>query len=150
MGAAQNPPGPLRQFTAISGDKAVLNVESPHQGNCQTRPSSHSPSSGSFFHPKPPSLPILLPEHGSERSQGRKRNPNPNLLVRIFSGGVGVFHVKGWGPKSSVCPSKPREKLFWRDIPGFCWDTPGVPEKFEEKRFVFNSRLLRKVLTKET
>ena len=25
-----------------------------------------------------------------------------------------------WGPKSSVCPSKPRETtLFWRDIPGF-------------------------------
>ena len=27
--------------------------------------------------------------------------------------GWGVFHVKGWGPKSSLCPSKPREtKLF--------------------------------------
>ena len=55
--------------------------------------------------------------------QGRKRNnPNPNFLVRIFSGGVGVFHVKGWGPKSSVCPSKPREtKLFGgisRDVAG--------------------------------
>ena len=38
---------------------------------------------------------------------GKKRNPNPNFLVRISSGRVGVFHVKGWGPKSSVCPSKP-------------------------------------------
>ena len=36
--------------------------------------------------------------------QGRKRIPNPNFLVWISSGGVGVFHVKGWGPKSSVCP----------------------------------------------
>ena len=45
--------------------------------------------------------------------QGRQRNPNPNFLLWIFSGGVGLFHVKGWGPKSSVCPSKPREtKLF--------------------------------------
>ena len=25
--------------------------------------------------------------------------------------GRGVFHVNGWGPKSSVCPSKPREKI---------------------------------------
>ena len=50
------------------------------------------------------------------------RDPNPNFLVRIFSGGVGVFHVKAWGPKSSVCPSKPREtKLFGgqpRILPG--------------------------------
>ena len=70
--------------------------------------------------------------------QGRKRNPNPNFLVRVFSGGVGVFHVKGWGPKSSVCPSK----VFWRDIPGFCRDIPEVPEKFERKKFVFNFRSL--------
>ena len=39
-------------------------------------------------------------------NQVRKRNQNPNFLVRIFSSGVQVFHVKGWGPKSSVCPSK--------------------------------------------
>ena len=40
--------------------------------------------------------------------QARKRNPNLNFWVRIFSGGVGVFHAKGWGPKSSVCPLKPQ------------------------------------------
>ena len=34
--------------------------------------------------------------------QGRNRNPNPNFLVRISSGGVGVFHVKGWGHISST------------------------------------------------
>ena len=28
-------------------------------------------------------------------------------------------------------------KLFWRDIPGFCWDIPAAPEKFEKKKFVF-------------
>ena len=49
----------------------------------------------------------------------RKNNPNLNFLVRISSGGVRVFHVKGWGPKSSVCLSKPREsKLFG----GSSWD----------------------------
>ena len=31
--------------------------------------------------------------------QGGKRNPNPNFLVRIFSSGVGVFHVNGLGAK---------------------------------------------------
>ena len=74
------------------------------------------------------SLPLFNPARkllNTNIYQGRKRNPNLNFLVRIFSGGVGVFHVKGWGPKSSVCPSKPREtKLFWRGIPGF---SPGYP-----------------------
>ena len=47
--------------------------------------------------------------------------------------------MKGWGPKSSVCPSKSRESnFFWRDIPGFCRDIPEAPEKFEKKMFGFN------------
>ena len=41
-------------------------------------------------------------------------------MVRISCGGV--FHVKGWAPKSSVCPSKPRNQTFGRDIAGFCQD----------------------------
>ena len=60
--------------------------------------------------------------------QGRKRNPNPNFLVRIFSGRVGVFHVNGWGPKSSVCPSKPGKSNFFsgisRDFAGISWRRP--------------------------
>ena len=50
------------------------------------------------------------------KNQARKRNPNPNFLVRIFSGGVRVFHLKGWGPKSSVCPSKPGKLNFFGGI----------------------------------
>ena len=48
--------------------------------------------------------------------------------------GWGVFHVKGWGPRSSACPLETREtKLFFgRDIPGFCRDIPEAPEKFEK------------------
>ena len=81
----------------------------------------------------------IFPGHFEPFVQAQKKNPNLNFWVRIFSGGVGVFHVKGWGPKSSVCPSKPRE---WRDIPGFCRDIPEAPEKFEKKMFGFNSRPL--------
>ena len=74
---------------------------------------------------------------------GKKKEPKPKLLVRIPSGGVGVFHVKGWGPKSSVCPSNPSEtKIFGRMSRDFCRDIPGVPEKFEKKKFVFNSHRL--------
>ena len=73
--------------------------------------------------------------------QGRKRNPNPNFGVRISSGGVGVFHVKGWGPRSSVCPFEAQgNQTFWRDIPGLCRDIPRVPEKFEKKSLAPNLR----------
>ena len=50
-------------------------------------------------------------------NQARKRNPNPNFWVRISSGGVGVFHVNGWGPKTSVCPSKSRETKLFGGVP---------------------------------
>ena len=71
---------------------------------------------------------------------GRRKSTNPNFLVRIPSGGVGVFHVKGWGPKSLVCPSfeTQRNQSFGRNIeypgilpgilPGICRDfTRDIP-----------------------
>ena len=67
--------------------------------------------------------------------QVRKRNPNPNFLVRISSDGVGVFHVKGWGPKSSVCPSKPwKTKLFGGISRNFRTDISGGARKVLEKK----------------
>ena len=60
--------------------------------------------------------------------QARKRNPNPNFLIRIFSGGVGVFRVNGWGPKSSIRPSKPGKSNFLgrisRDFAGISRNRP--------------------------
>ena len=50
-------------------------------------------------------------------TQGRKRNPNPNFVVRISLGGVGVFHGKGWGPKIRYVLRNPGKPTFWRDIP---------------------------------
>ena len=70
---------------------------------------------------------------------GKKKEPKRKRLVRISFGGVGVFHVQGWGSKSLVCPSKPREtKLFGGISRDFRRDVPGAPEKFEKKRLVFN------------
>ena len=75
--------------------------------------------------------------------QARKRNPNPNFLVRISSGGVGVCHVKGWGPKSSVCPSKPRKtKLFGGISRDFAGIFQGRPKSLRKKKLVFNLRPL--------
>ena len=43
--------------------------------------------------------------------------------------------MKGWGPKSSMWPSMPRKSNFLGGISRvFCWDIPGVPEKFEKKK----------------
>ena len=55
--------------------------------------------------------------------------------------------MKGWGPKSSVCPSKPGKPNFFGRISRvffFCWDIPGVPKKFEKKKFVFDFGPLEK------
>ena len=81
------------------------------------------------------------------QNQAGKRNPNPNFLVRISSGGVRVFHVKGWGPKSSVCPSKPREtNLFGGISRGFGRDIPGCPKSLRKRKFVFNFGSLQKIV----
>ena len=42
------------------------------------------------------------------------------------------------GAKKFGMSLETREIKFCRDIPGFCWDIPAVPEKFEKKMFVFN------------
>ena len=60
--------------------------------------------------------------------QGGKRNPNPEpkpklLGLDIYRWG-GVFHVNGWGPNSSACPSKHRETKLSRGI------LPGYPGEF--------------------
>ena len=41
-----------------------------------------------------------------------------------FTHHLPVFQVKGWGPKSSVCPSKPGKPNF---LGGMSWDFAGIP-----------------------
>ena len=57
-----------------------------------------------------------------------EKEPKPKLLSPDIFWWVGVFHVKGWGPKTSVCPSKPRESNFFggisRDFAGISWNRP--------------------------
>ena len=86
---------------------------------------------------------VPVTETSAHFFQGGKRNPNPNFLVRIFFSGVGVFHVKGWGPKSSIRPSKPGKSNFLGGISrDFAGISRGAPEKFEKKKFGFNFRPL--------
>ena len=57
---------------------------------------------------------------------GTKKEPKPKLLSPIFSGGRGVFHMNGWGPKSSVCPSKPGKSNF---LGGISRDFAGISRR---------------------
>ena len=67
--------------------------------------------------------------------QARKKNPNPNFLVRIFSSGVGVFHMNGWGPKSSIRPSKPGKSNFLGGISrDFAGISRGCPKSLRKKK----------------
>ena len=52
--------------------------------------------------------------------QARRRSPNSNCWVQISSSrvAVGVFHVKGWGPKSFVCASRPGRTNVLVGYPG--------------------------------
>ena len=70
----------------------------------------------------------LLEERGSDDSH------EPKLLSPdIFWWGRGLPH-EGVGAKKFGMSLETREiTLLWWDIPGFCWDIPAVPEKFEKK-----------------
>ena len=59
--------------------------------------------------------------------------------------------MKGWGPKSSVCVSKPREnKLFGGMLRYVGWVIPGVPEQFEKNVCVEVWPLMRTTKTINT
>ena len=72
-----------------------------------------------------------------------KRAQRLSFWVRRPPGGVGVFHAKGWWPKTSCPPSKLCfpwvSKRGIRDVPGILPGCPGplaVFKKFVQKNFV--------------
>ena len=74
--------------------------------------------------------------------QARKRNPNPNFWVRISSSEVGVFHVKGRGPKVRYGPRNQENQTLLAGYPGILPGYPGGARKVREKKFAFNFRSL--------
>ena len=70
---------------------------------------------------------------------GTQKEPKPKLLSPdIFRLGRGLPR-EGVGAQRFGMSLETREsKHFWRAIPGFCWDIPAVPEKFEKKMLVFD------------
>ena len=74
---------------------------------------------------------------------GKNQEPKPKLFgPDIFGWGGGLPRERVGAEKFGMSFETQGYQTFWRDIPGFCRDIPGVPEKFEQKRFVFNSRPL--------
>ena len=63
-----------------------------------------------------------------------KEERKPKILsLDIFRWGRGLPREGVRAKKFSISLLETREiKLSGRDIPGFCWDIPAVPEKFEK------------------
>ena len=64
------------------------------------------------------------------------------MSLDIFRCGRGLPHERVGAKKFSMSLKTREIRLFWRDIPGFCQDISEIPEKFEKKNCVFNSRPL--------
>ena len=79
------------------------------------------------------------------QESGKKKEPKPKLFGPDIFGWGGGLPREGVGAKKfSMSFGNQGNQTFWRDIPGFCWDIPGVPEKFERKMFGFNFRSLKR------
>ena len=80
---------------------------------------------------------------GLVRERKRKEHKPKLLSLDIFRWGRGLPR-EGVGAKKFGTPPRNQgnQIFFWRDIPGFCRDILELSEKFETKRFVFNSRPL--------
>ena len=65
---------------------------------------------------------------------GKKKEPKPKLFgPDIFRWGGGLPRKGVGGQEVRHVPQSQGNQTLWRDIPGFCWDIPAVPEKFEKK-----------------
>ena len=69
--------------------------------------------------------------------QTRKKEPKPKLFGPDY---FPVFHVKGWGPKSSACPSKPGKPNFFGGISRdfFAGISRRCPKSLRKQKYVFN------------
>ena len=68
-------------------------------------------------------------------SSGTEKEPKPKLFgPDIFQWGRGLPRERVGAQKFDTSLETREIKLFGRDIPGFCWDIPWVPGKFEKKK----------------
>ena len=78
---------------------------------------------------------VWIAPKSQECVSGKKKEPKPKLLgsgyLRVRSG----FPLEWVGAKKLGMSFETHgNQTFWRDIPGFCRDIPGAPEKFEKKK----------------
>ena len=68
-----------------------------------------------------------------QRNSGEKKDPKPKLFGPDILWRGGVLPRERAGAKKFGMSLETREiKLSGRDILGFCWDIPAVPEKFDQ------------------
>ena len=84
----------------------------------------------------PPPIPHMgpscqrgLPEALLLEESGKKKEPKPKLFGPDIFGWGGGFAREGVGAKKfGMCFETQENQTFWRDILGFCRDTPGCPK----------------------
>ena len=74
-----------------------------------------------------------VPIWGLYRASGSQHKPKLLSPDNIFRWGRGLPHERVGAKKFGMSLETREITFFWRDIPGFCWDIPAVPEKFEKK-----------------
>ena len=79
-----------------------------------------------------------MSSRSSPQGQARTRSTKLNFWIRISSGAVGVFHVKGWGQQFGMSLETQEKQTPWQDARDFGWNVPGGPEKSEKQKFVFD------------
>ena len=84
---------------------------------------------------------ILVSTYFQEHMLRQEKEHKPKLFGPDFFGWGRALPREGVGAEKFGMSFETQEtKLFGRDIPGFCRDIPGMPKKFEKKRFGFNFR----------
>ena len=114
------PEGPARHLSAFSAKKLTPNCLAPQ-----------------------------LPSPKLSLESCTNKEPKPKLLSPdILRWGRGLPHERVGAKKFGMSLETREIKLFGWDIPGFCWDIPAVPEKFEKKSSGSIFRSLLKCLPK--
>ena len=122
-----------------NGDEKKFTKKPRHFSRQNSQASKKKYSQNVFWRAGKVTSPPQTPPFGPFR-QARRRNPNPNFLVRIIFGWGGGPPREGVGAKKFGTSFETQaNQTFRRDISGFVGLSRGCPKSLRKKKLVFNS-----------